>query len=134
MQNDDPIFVFGSNLRGRHGCCAAKYALDYKGALWGKGEGLQGNSYAIPTKDKQIKTLPLYAVEFYVNRFIAFAKLRPDLIFQLSAIGCGAAGFHPNQVAPLFVDAPINVLLPDPAYDLMSAQFTKVILDARNNK
>ena len=44
------IFVFGSNLAGRHGKGAAKFAKDYHGAIYGRGVGLQGTSYAIPTK------------------------------------------------------------------------------------
>ena len=54
------IFVFGSNLAGRHGAGAALYARQYRGAIYGKGVGLQGNSYAIPTKDFNIKTLSLH--------------------------------------------------------------------------
>jgi len=50
------IFVFGSNPEGRHGAGAAKYAKDNFGAVYGQGEGLQGQSYALPTKDLRIKT------------------------------------------------------------------------------
>ena len=49
------IFVFGSNPEGRHGAGAARVAHDYFGAVYGIGEGLQGNSYAIPTKDLRVK-------------------------------------------------------------------------------
>jgi hypothetical protein len=45
------IFVFGSNPEGRHGAGAAKIAKEQFGAIYGQGEGIQGNSYAIPTKD-----------------------------------------------------------------------------------
>lgn len=132
MLDVEPIFVFGSNLAGIHGAGAAKYALDHKGALWGKGEGLQGNSYAIPTKDKDLRTLPLYAVKFYVKRFKDYATIHADKTFRLTPIGCGLAGFHPKDIAPMFVDAPINVLLPNPSHDLVSAEFTKIVLEARN--
>lgn len=47
------IFVFGSNPEGRHG--AAKVARNQFGAIYGQGEGLQGNSYALPTKDLRVK-------------------------------------------------------------------------------
>lgn len=134
MLDVEPIFVFGSNLAGRHGAGAAKYALDHKGAILGQGVGPQGNSYAIPTKDRSLETLPLYAVKYYIDRFKDYAKVHPEKIFQLTPVGCGLAGFHPTQIAPLFVDAPMNVLLPDPSHDLMSAEFTKVILDARNGE
>lgn len=49
------IFVFGSNPEGRHGAGAAKIARDRFGAIYGQGEGLQGNSYALPTKDLRVK-------------------------------------------------------------------------------
>lgn len=110
---DDRIFVFGSNLAGRHGKGAALFAVENRGAIYGQGEGLQGQSYGIPTKDAQIETLPLEAVAEHVARFIECARSRPDLRFQVTAIGCGLAGFTPEQIAPLFRDAPANCDLPD---------------------
>ena len=47
--NPNEIFVFGSNLQGRHLGGAARIAQLYFGAVWGQGVGLQGQSYAIPT-------------------------------------------------------------------------------------
>ena len=49
------IFVFGSNPEGRHGAGAAKVAREQFGAIYGQGEGLQGNAYALPTKDLRAK-------------------------------------------------------------------------------
>lgn len=49
------IFVFGSNPEGRHGAGAAKIARNQFGAIYGQGEGLQGNAYALPTKDLRVK-------------------------------------------------------------------------------
>lgn len=49
------IFVFGSNPEGRHGAGAARIAREQFGAIYGQGEGLQGNSYALPTKDLRVK-------------------------------------------------------------------------------
>jgi hypothetical protein len=49
------VFVFGSNPEGRHGAGTAKIAKEQFGAIYGQGEGLQGNSYALPTKDLRIK-------------------------------------------------------------------------------
>jgi hypothetical protein len=95
------IFVFGSNLAGRHGKGAAKWALQHRGAIYGQGEGLQGQSYAIPTKDKLIKTLPAD---------------HPEMIFQLTPIGCGLAGYSPADIAPMFLvhgAALHNVILPE---------------------
>jgi hypothetical protein len=110
------IFVFGSNLAGRHGKGAAKWALQHRGAIYGQGEGLQGQSYAIPTKDKLIKTLPLGSIHWYVKRFLAFAADHPEMIFQLTPIGCGLAGYSPADIAPMFLvhGASLhNVILPE---------------------
>ena len=107
------IFVFGSNLAGRHGKGAAKYALYNKGAEYGKGIGMQGTSYAIPTKDEKIKTLPLHSINFFVKEFINFAKDNPELEFEVTRIGCGLAGYTDEQIAPMFKDAPANCILPE---------------------
>ena len=107
------VFVFGSNLAGRHGKGAARYALQHKGAIYGQGVGLQGISYAIPTKDATIKTLPLEEIKPYVDEFIRFAKEHPEMKFFVTPIGCGLAGYCPEQIAPMFKDAPENCMLPD---------------------
>ena len=53
--DENTIFVFGSNIEGRHGAGAAKVAREQFGAIYGQGEGLQGNAYALPTKDLRAK-------------------------------------------------------------------------------
>lgn len=106
------IFVFGSNLAGIHGAGAAAYAYNYRGAVWGQGIGLQGESYAIPTKDFEIHTLDIEIVRDYVADFIKFAEENPELEFEVTAIGCGLAGFTPEQIAPFFVGAPGGFVLP----------------------
>lgn len=108
MKTDDMIFVFGSNLSGIHGAGAAYFAMEYKGAIYGQGQGLQGNAYALPTKGRRIEFMPLHRVAGYVDNFIECATGRPDLTFQVTQIGCGLAGFTPAEVAPLFKDAPDN--------------------------
>lgn len=112
----DPVFVFGSNRAGRHGKGAALWAYQHRGAIYGQGEGLQGHSYAIPTKGARstgrLWTLGLEEIKAHVDRFLAFAASRPDLTFQLTPIGCGLAGYKPEQIAPMFRDAPSNVTLP----------------------
>ena len=107
------IFVFGSNLRGAHGKGAALFARQHHGAIYGQGIGLQGNSYAIPTKDERIRTLPLEAIEGHVYWFLVFARERPDLTFRLTPIGCGLAGYSPEQIGPMFKGAPPNVIIPE---------------------
>lgn len=108
-----PVFVFGSNLAGRHGKGAALWARQHRGAIYGQGEGLQGNSYAIPTKDQNLKTLPRYEVRAAVYRFIEFARDRPDLVFEVTPVGCGLAGYRPEEIGPMFRDAPSNCRLPE---------------------
>ncbi|PKP97441.1 MAG: hypothetical protein CVT74_14065 [Alphaproteobacteria bacterium HGW-Alphaproteobacteria-13] len=107
-----PIFVFGSNLAGRHGKGAALWARQHRGAIYGQGEGLQGQSYAIPTKDHRLAVLPVETIAVHVDKFLEFARLNAELTFQLTPIGCGLAGHKHHQIAPLFISAPSNVILP----------------------
>lgn len=106
------IFVFGSNLAGRHGKGAALHARQHHGGIYGQGIGLQGTSYAIPTKDENLKSLPLDQIRYHVEHFKLFAASRPDLTFQVTAIGCGLAGYAPADIEPMFRDAPSNCLMP----------------------
>lgn len=108
----DPIFVFGSNLAGRHGAGAARFALQWRGAVAGQGEGPYGDSYALPTKDAELRPLPLARVRHHIEDFLTYAELHPELKFQVTRVGCGLAGFKDEQIAPLFFDAPDNCYLP----------------------
>ena len=93
---DDEIFVFGSNLAGMHAGGAARIACRCFGAVWGQGVGLQGQSYAIPTMQGGVET-----IRPYVDEFIDFARRHPHLKFLVTEIGCGIAGFTPDEIAPL---------------------------------
>ena len=109
------IFVFGSNLSGLHGGGAAKAAMKW-GAIWGNPVGLQGNTYAIPTKSEGYKrTLTIDEITPYVVEFIKFAEDNPDLRFYVTEIGCGLAGLTIEEVAPLFKDTVEidNIFLPE---------------------
>lgn len=108
MNSVQEIFVFGSNLRGVHGAGAAAFAMANHGAIYGVGVGIQGQSYGIPTKDMQIRTLPLDKIKPYVDQFIGFAKAHPELVFNVTAIGCGLAGYTPADIAPMFKGSPSN--------------------------
>lgn len=105
------ILVFGSNREGRHGAGAALDAHLYFSARYGQAEGLQGQSYAIITKELRSGYPPvtLAEVESGILRFLQFARNRPDLDFCVTRIGCGLAGFTEGQIAPLFRDVPANV-------------------------
>lgn len=102
------IFVFGSNELGVHGAGAALFAMQRHGAKRGVGFGHVGNSFAIPTKDTLVMTLPLDQIKRYVDEFIAYARDNHELKFQVTQIGCGLAGYTASDIAPLFVDAPSN--------------------------
>jgi hypothetical protein len=106
------VFVFGSNLAGRHGAGAALAAKHFHGAIYGFGVGPQGNSYAIPTKGRDLKTLPLAQIKTHVADFLHYARNHPDVSFALTPIGCGLAGYTPEDIAPMFRRAPANVILP----------------------
>ena len=104
------IFVFGSNLEGAHGGGAALLAWRKWGAKWGQGVGLQGQTYGIPTMHGGPE-----AIRPYVDEFIRFAADHPELNFLVTEIGCGIAGFTPEEIAPLFRDAVKvkNISLPE---------------------
>ena len=106
------IFVFGSNQAGRHGKGAALTARRKYGAIQGIGEGRQGNSYAVPTKDFHLKTLPLEDIQGFVLRFLWYAEEHPHLEFNVTRIGCGLAGYKDEDIAPMFKNAPSNCYLP----------------------
>lgn len=106
---ENEIFVFGSNLAGAHGGGAARLAYNAFGAEWGKGVGLQGQSYAIPTMHGGVET-----IHPYVDTFIQFARRHKQLTFLVTRIGCGIAGFQDEDIAPLFKEAEdvANIILP----------------------
>ena len=104
------IFVFGSNLAGAHGGGAAYIAHKKFGAQWGVGVGLTGQCYAIPTMQGGVET-----IEPYVKDFLKFVREHEQYTFLVTRIGCGIAGFTPEQIAPLFyhaIDIP-NIILPE---------------------
>ena len=107
--NSNEIFVFGSNLSGLHGGGAARTAYERYGAQWGVGVGLTGQTYAIPTMQGGIDT-----IKPYTDEFTEFAKKHSDLIFLVTRIGCGIAGFKETEMAPLFAESAKlpNVYLP----------------------
>ncbi len=113
------VFVFGSNLAGMHGGGAARVAMQYFGAVWGKGVGLQGQSYAIPTMQGGVET-----IKPYVDEFISFAREHSELLFYVTRIGCGIAGFEDYEIAPLFAAALTveNIVLPKSFVDILQSR------------
>lgn len=114
---ENEIFVFGSNLEGEHGGGAARTAREKFGAIWGQGTGLQGQSYGIPTMHGGVEE-----IQSHVGEFIDFAMSHPELIFLVTRVGCGIAGFHDSEIAPLFArakDIP-NIHLPESFWNILS--------------
>jgi len=106
------VFVFGSNLAGRHGAGAALVALERYGAVRGVGEGLQGRSYGIATKGARLDVLDLNRIASGIARFIEDARAMPERLFFVTRVGCGLAGYQDRQIAPLFRAAPGNCSFP----------------------
>lgn len=128
LPQNGEIFVFGSNLGGIHGSGAARVAREKFGAVYLIGVGPTGQSYAIPTKNEDVTaTLPLRTIERYVDQFLDYAQLLKDLddwaddagkggkrnAFFVTSIGCGLAGYKPEQIAPMFKGTPDNCSFPD---------------------
>lgn len=118
---DNEIFVFGSNLEGFHEGGAARTAYEYYGAEWGQGIGHFGQSYAIPTlyvpaNGDFLEKIDLVAIQFHIQDLYKYAKLHPELVFYVTKIGCGIAGFTIDEMKSIFikeeVDRPENVILP----------------------
>jgi len=122
------IFVFGSNLAGRHGKGAALFAKLNHGAVYRQGVGIQGNSYAIPTKDSKLAMLSLGVISMYVTTFLSVARFTPNNIYNVTAIGCGLAGYKPSQIAPMFRDAPENCRLPKEFTDILKTPTLTITL------
>ena len=111
---DDQVFVFGSNMNGNHAGGAARVAVEKFGAIEGQAEGLQGQSYAIPTLSKKMQKLALSTVSKSLDTLISFAAENEHLTFFVTKIGCGIAGYSIEDIASVFKakDFPSNVVLP----------------------
>ena len=112
------IFVYGANSAGIHGAGAAKLALKWGAKMYEY--GLNGQTYGIPTKDRQIYTLPLDEIRVHVDDFLAFAFSHQEYEFLVTKIGCGLALYKPKDIAPLFkiIKTGVfeNVILPEEFY------------------
>ena len=105
------VFVFGSNLAGRHGKGAALVARNKFGAEYGNGKGFmnnsKGKSYAIPTKNKNLHTLSLEEIKASVEEFREFVDNSSEKFF-ITRIGCGLAGYCDDDIAPMFMGFPLD--------------------------
>ena len=109
------VFVFGSNLLGQHGGGAAHLAFKKFGAKWGRSgaEGLHGQSYAFPTLNINMNKQSQEVLEASRDRLFECAKENKDLVFFVTKLGCGIAGFSEEEIKPLFgKNTPKNIILP----------------------
>jgi len=104
------IFVYGSNTAGIHGAGTALTAREKYGAEPGKGQGLVGRSYGIPTKDAtklpngkyDLSQRKIEEVFEDIQKFIQFTHANPEFTFYVANVGTGLAGFTIEQIAPMF--------------------------------
>lgn len=95
---EDTIFVFGSNPEGRHGAGSAYVAVKQFGAKYGQGEGLQGNSYALPTTELRWNlrgknhSIDEDVIVRNIEKMYACARQNPEKKFKV------AYRNHPNEV------------------------------------
>jgi hypothetical protein len=102
------VFVFGSNLAGRHGKGAALEAVRYWGAEYGVGEGRTGSAYAIPTKSATMKVLSLLEIEQSFIRFWKYAYYNPEIQFLLTPFGTGLAGYRVCEIRKIMSGGPLR--------------------------
>lgn len=116
---DNQVYVFGSNLAGAHGGGAARYAYEHFEAEWGVGVGPTGRCYAIPTMQGGVDT-----IRPYVEQFIEYARQNTAIVFLVTKIGCGIAGFTCREIAPLFKSAlgMENVALPKEFIEILTEE------------
>lgn len=107
------IFVFGSNLAGRHLGGAAHQAHEQFGAEMGVGEGLTGQSYAFPTLTAEFKKVNHVQLQASRDLLYRVANGLPSHRFLLTKVGCGIAGFDEAIIQTLFIDAPDNIIKPE---------------------
>ena len=79
-----------------------------------------GRSFAIPTKDEFIKSIPFGFLDIYVGAFCAYAKLNPHLNFFVTRVGCGLTGNPDKDMAKL-----IRRIATEMQHDLRNCSFAE---------
>lgn len=97
---ENEIFVFGSNTEGRHGKGAALVAKNKFGAKQGQSKGLQGQSYAIITKDlsKGEKSISLDEIGEQFADLFEYANNTPKKKFYVTKLGSALAGYTIEEI------------------------------------
>jgi len=109
---ENAVFVFGSNLAGRHGAGAALLAKEEFGAQYGNGWGLTGSSYAFPTLGRNFEKLSIERLTSSAITFYDCVRRYPDKLFYLTKVGLGLAGYDISEIAPLFTQDAPNLIKP----------------------
>lgn len=107
------VFVFGSNMAGKHHGGAAKQAADQFGAEYGVGEGPTGQCYAFPTLTEDFQRVSNTQLKASRLKFYKYAEKHPETEFLLTKVGCGIAGFSESTMKRHFSNAPKNIRKPD---------------------
>ena len=109
------IFVFGSNTEGRHGAGAALVAKEKFGAIQGNPKGMQGQSYAIITKDlsKGKKSIPLSKIKDSLWWLMREAESNKDKKFFVTKLGSSLAGYSIDEIRNLFKELSNEISIPD---------------------
>lgn len=118
LPENGEVFVFGSNEAGIHGLGAALVAKNNFGARVGVGVGYMTRGgtkhcYAIPTKNKAIKSLSVSVIHRYIEQFVLFSRSHSYATYYVTRVGCGLAGHKDSMIAPLFADCGDNVIFPE---------------------
>lgn len=120
------IFVFGSNTQGRHGKGGALKAKEKFGAIYGQAEGLQGQSYAIITKDISsypYKSNDIKNIVSQIGILYEKATEMSDYEFYVcySGKGLNLNGYSSDEMAIMFshFHIPENIVFEDEFYELI---------------
>lgn len=122
------IIVFGSNTLGKHGKGMAYTCRQKFGAIYGQSKGLQGQSYAIITKDltkpykDQLKSIELKDIHSQIIDLYKFAAANKDLTIYVTKIGTSLAGYSIEEIAEQFRNhkyIPPNIVFPKEFADII---------------
>jgi hypothetical protein len=106
------VIVVGTNMSGSHYGGAAAQAYRDFGLSWGIAEGISGQTYAFPTLTREMTRRGIKALERSRDRLFETARSLPEKTFLLTAVGTGIASCPVEVMAPLFRDAPSNIVIP----------------------
>ncbi len=132
--SEKQIFVFGSNTQGRHGKGGALKAKQKFGAIYGQAEGLQGQSYAIITKD--ISSYPhkrndIMSIVKQIIELYRLADTMTEYEFYVCYAGSGTNlnGYSPKEMASMFAKGSIseNIVFEEEFYNLILAEKQKLM-------